>query len=100
MKTQCANCQAYYHADELVYPIPDLHERVDPGEPVPEGECPVCGALCHAVEHEVWVEVANGGVISVSVPESLDEKIVVKLIDNDCPPQFITRIAPIVREGE
>lgn len=54
MKIQCGNCQKIMHGeDELkhVFPdIPDLLERISPGEPVPIGECPECGALVHAVE--------------------------------------------------
>ena len=34
---------------KCVFPdIPDLLERISPGEPVPLGECPECGALVHA----------------------------------------------------
>ena len=28
-------------------PVTDVFERVQPGEPMPSGECPCCGALCH-----------------------------------------------------
>lgn len=41
--------------DELktVFPdIPDLLQRISPGEPVPIGECPDCGALVHAEEEK------------------------------------------------
>lgn len=27
-------------------PIDDIFERVSPGEPMPSGQCPLCGALC------------------------------------------------------
>jgi len=30
--------------------IPDLGQRVMPGEPMPAGECPECGALAHVIE--------------------------------------------------
>jgi len=112
MRTQCANCQAYWHSDELVYPIPHLEERVAPGEPMPEGECPACGALCHAVVNEIWVEVADGGLIGVSVPESMPEKTVVRLIDYDWPDDadgmveidgmkaVVTMIDTNIRKGE
>ena len=36
--------------DELVNPIPDLAQRALPGEPMPSGECPACGAVCQPVE--------------------------------------------------
>jgi DNA-directed RNA polymerase subunit M/transcription elongation factor TFIIS len=44
-----------HHEDELkcVFPdIPDLLQRISPGEPVPLGECPNCGALVHAAEDQ------------------------------------------------
>jgi endogenous inhibitor of DNA gyrase (YacG/DUF329 family) len=51
MKIVCGNCQKTVHSeDELahVFPdIPDLLQRISPGEPVPIGECPDCGALVH-----------------------------------------------------
>ena len=56
MKIVCGNCQKIMLSeDELahVFPdIPDLLERISPGEPVPIGECPDCGALVHAEEDE------------------------------------------------
>jgi hypothetical protein len=79
---------------------------------MPEGECPGCGALCHAVVVEIWVEVAEGGLIGVSVPESLPDKTVVKLIDYDWPDDaeglvqidgmnaIVTLIDPLIRKGE
>lgn len=47
---ECQNCGEVWGENELVNPIPDLVERVAPGEPMPAGECPECGALCHALE--------------------------------------------------
>lgn len=32
--------------------IKDLHQRVDPGEPMPSGECPECGALCQPTDDD------------------------------------------------
>lgn len=43
---QCQNCERTFTADQL-REIQDFHERVAPGEEVPSGECPDCGALCH-----------------------------------------------------
>ena len=50
----CQNCQRRFTEDELTNPIPDLTQRVLPGEPMPSGECPVpdCRAVCHPVEKE------------------------------------------------
>jgi hypothetical protein len=48
---ECQNCQRRFTEDEIVNPIPDLTQRVLPGEPMPSGECPVpeCRAVCHTV---------------------------------------------------
>lgn len=43
----CQNCGRKWLDGHLVNPIPHLHERVAAGEPMPSGECPTCGALCH-----------------------------------------------------
>lgn len=45
----CDNCESRFTANKLL-PIKDVFDRVAPGEPMPLGECPNCGALCHAVE--------------------------------------------------
>lgn len=54
MKIICGNCQKIMHGENELkhkFPdIPDLLDRISPGEPVPIGECPECGALVHAVE--------------------------------------------------
>lgn len=41
----CENCLKLWRDDELEE-IDDIWERVSPGEPMPSGECPECGALC------------------------------------------------------
>ncbi len=51
MLCHCNNCEFVGFIDELETPldqIPDLAERVAPGEPTPAGECPDCKALVHA----------------------------------------------------
>ena len=50
MKTYfCPNCGAVHERLAVEFPdIPDLLARIAPGEPVPAGECPDCGALVHA----------------------------------------------------
>lgn len=35
-------------------PVTDLEQRVAPGEPVPVGECPACGAVVHPVADDWW----------------------------------------------
>lgn len=51
MSMICDNCgKTFAEESELahVFPdIPDLLERIAPGETVPIGECPDCGALVH-----------------------------------------------------
>jgi|SRR6185295_8749517 len=42
----CPNCGKVSSELELAE-IKDIFLRVDPGEPMPAGECPECGALCH-----------------------------------------------------
>lgn len=44
---RCEDCESHWQESELK-PIQDIHERVAPGERMPSGECPSCGALCHA----------------------------------------------------
>jgi hypothetical protein len=46
---QCANCDWRGPVSKVLPDIPDYHERVWPGEPEPEGECPECHCLCHVV---------------------------------------------------
>jgi hypothetical protein len=46
----CYNCNDHKNADLitiLLMNIPDLNERLDPGDIVPYGECPDCGALVY-----------------------------------------------------
>lgn len=42
---ECQNCDWQGDEDDTK-PIKHLHQRVAPGEPVPVGECPLCGCLC------------------------------------------------------
>ncbi len=46
---ECQNC-GWRGAEERLEPIEDIFQRVDPGEPMPAGECPECGALCHEID--------------------------------------------------
>lgn len=45
----CPNCESEWELDDLKE-IQDIFERVSPGEIMPAGECPECGALCHQKE--------------------------------------------------
>ena len=49
MKYVCENCQAEWTLDDL-NPVKDIEQRVAPGEIMPAGECPDCGAVCHGVK--------------------------------------------------
>lgn len=48
----CDNCGEEWYDSQLV-PAKSLSERVDPGGPMPSGECPDCGALCYPVDADV-----------------------------------------------
>ena len=41
----CPGCGVRLDTEGLIWPIPDLAERVLPGEVMPAGECPDCGEL-------------------------------------------------------
>lgn len=51
---ECQNCGMRWAEDDLRV-VRHLTMRVLPGEPMPSGECPVCGAVCHPVEREASV---------------------------------------------
>ena len=60
--------------------IPDLTERITEGEIVPSGECPKCGALCHAVtateeEEDNVFGCTCGEEIPLSDKDEIDEHI-------------------------
>lgn len=46
---QCGNCE-WRGTGKQLKPVENLFMRVDPGEPMPAGECPECGSLAHIVE--------------------------------------------------
>lgn len=43
---RCADCERLWLTDELER-VEDFWDRVDPGQTMPSGQCPDCGALCH-----------------------------------------------------
>ena len=60
LMTQCQNCEKVWLASKLRAIDPaTLPERVAPGEPMPDGECPECGAVCHRVESITSKELGN-----------------------------------------
>lgn len=46
--SECQNCGQCWKESELKE-IEDYYVRILPGETVPSGECPECGALCHLI---------------------------------------------------
>jgi len=46
---KCQNCGSLFEESSLK-PIEHLFERVAPGEVMPNGECPKCGAVCHQIK--------------------------------------------------
>lgn len=42
---KCPDCGSNIRTEDLIYPIPDVSEKVLPGEAMPQGECPECGGL-------------------------------------------------------
>ena len=51
----CGNCGLWLMSDALkhVWPdIPGLTERTEPGNEIPSGECPDCGALTYVVKKD------------------------------------------------
>ena len=76
MKVECGNCGKVWDEEELtrVFPdIPDLTERIAPGEPVPAGECPDCGALVHAIRETFMCRVCGEVVKAADIREHLIE---------------------------
>lgn len=43
-RVECADCE-WEGRESQTAPIKDIFQRVEPGEPMPAGECPDCGAL-------------------------------------------------------
>lgn len=74
LKALCDNCESRFTANKLL-PIKDVFARVAPGEPMPLGECPNCGALCHAVEAGRTYEVAGKSFSSRAKAEKYAKQI-------------------------
>jgi hypothetical protein len=50
--------RAEVEPEQLVRPIPEVHEKVLPGEPMPEGQCPDCDAMVYK-KGAVWINVGG-----------------------------------------
>lgn len=46
---ECQDCGGRWGENDL-HAVRHLTERVLPGEPMPAGECPDCGAVCHLID--------------------------------------------------
>lgn len=53
--SECQNCGRQWPEDQL-NPIKDIEQRISPGESVPSGECPECGALCQEKPTSIFVD--------------------------------------------
>ena len=76
MKVECGNCGKVLDEAELarVFPdIPDLTQRIAPGEQVPAGECPDFGALGHAIRQTFMCRVCGEVVKDEALREHLIE---------------------------
>lgn len=49
-RVRCQNCNWAGPYSDAQPDIPDIAERIEPGEIVPACECPKCGALCHIAD--------------------------------------------------
>lgn len=58
-KHECDNCGAEWNGLQLDE-ICDLTQGIDPGCPVPSGQCPECGALCYLAQSEINGSYRNG----------------------------------------
>jgi hypothetical protein len=58
-QSECQDCGTRW-ADADLRAVRHLTERVLPGEPMPSGECPECGALCQAVEETASGDLPGG----------------------------------------
>lgn len=68
---ECQDCGKAWTYDQLG-DIHDLEARLEPGDPMPAGECPECGALCHDPLHP----------LNNMVPIDCIESLMTKLLDH------------------
>ena len=99
---ECDNCRQQYEQDDLKE-IDHLAIRLDPGGPVPAGECPDrdCGALCYPVEHLVGLEgttthVITNGQLAALVGNILTNPFSGEVDDTEAFARFCTEIAEVV----
>lgn len=57
---RCADCQRVTPLDEL-REVKNLAQRLEPGDTVPDGECPHCGAMAFAIDAVVVCPICGPG---------------------------------------
>ena len=84
MNFTCDNC-GHTWADDQLKPIKNLHQRVSPGETMPAGECPECGALCHVTSpsHQVVINIGGGLVQGVFSDHAAELDVIIVDWDQD-----------------
>lgn len=76
---QCQNCGMYMTEAEVVpMPAGSMFMRVAPGEIMPYGECPECGAVVHLAE-----ERPNVALASQRIWEALSEECAARSMDDE-----------------
>lgn len=58
VRVECQNCGLQLTDDKL-HPLQHVRARVLPGEVMPYGQCPDCGAVCHPIERANYLSVAE-----------------------------------------
>ena len=71
---ECANCGLRTKADDLD-PTHDIWSRIQPGEILPHGDCPECGAFCYPVNRpEIRLFKIEPGVIPPDPDDQNDDR--------------------------
>jgi hypothetical protein len=71
----CQNCLKTFREDQLAEITHGFWERVSPGEIIPSGECPECGALCHPIAEESKGDQFVGLVSRMKTEEEFGEDV-------------------------
>ena len=51
MDAMCQSCGTVWGSGvKPIWECDNLAQRIEPGEPLPVGECPKCGAFCHYID--------------------------------------------------
>ena len=66
---ECQGCDKVWRENQVIplENVPDLLQRIAPGEKVPFGECCACGALCHQVEEAPEAKEEKSELLTLSV---------------------------------